>query len=1176
MSLRFICGRAGSGKTRFCLNEIKARICSGTTKPVVLLVPEQFSFQAERDLITVLETGGILKTEVLSFRRLAFRIFHEVGGITYPHIHPAGKCMILYRILDKMRDSFHVFAKSVDRQGFINTLATLITELKRYNITPEILETAGKRLDDEDPLKDKLMELHAIYAIFEQTLRERYRDADDDLSQAAEKLGAASLYEGAEIWIDGFSGFTPQEFQVIGRLLRKAERVNISFCTDGLDGDNASGDTDVFSAVKTAYRKLVKIAQENGIEIEPFVHLNHHPLFRFRASPELSHLEAYLNAYPYKIYREKTRDVLLFSALNIFSEIEAAARDIIHLCRDRGLRYREIAVVTRNLAGYENLIEVIFTEYGIPCFIDRKRDIANHPLIRLILSMLDIFNENWSYEAVFRYLKTGMTEIDQESIDRLENYVLACGIRGSRWTEEKDWNMSPDLIPDQKSLDAQSKMLEDVNSIRALVSAPLLEFRKKNKGRKKAAELCGSLYDFLCTLGVPERIEDSIERFRKSGDLNLANEYSQVWNIVMEVFDQTVEVMGEETFGIERFSDILKIGFGEYQIGLIPASLDQVLVGSAERSKSHEIKAMYILGVNDGVFPSAVLEEGILSDQDRAVLNKAGIELASDTRTQAFDEQYLVYRALTTAGNYLRISWPIADQEGRTMRPSMVIFRLRKLFPALSETSNILSDLSPEEEIGLVSSRDPSFKQMVTALRQRADGKEIPPIWPEVYRWFAAQEEWKEKCRTVRSAFQYKNLARPVGQDKILALYGDPALSSVSRLEKFTACPFAFYVQYGLGARERKVYRLSPPDVGTFMHAVIERFSRLVSEGDLSWRNFDRDWCQAKVGEIVDEMLQKMQGAGIAGSKRYTAMIVRLKRVVSRAVWLIAEHIRRSSFNPVAYEVGFGAQEKYPPITIELDSGEKIFLTGRIDRVDALKTEEGTYLRVVDYKSGSKDFRLSDLYYGLQIQLITYLDAIQQGQQGDDSLALKVRQTKEPSPCPDKVAEGQTEEPSPCLPGGMLYFKIDDPMIKGNGKLTEEEIELAIMKQLRMRGLLLADVKLIKEMDHTMEGSSLIIPATINKGDVLGKNTSAATMAQFKLLRKYVRKLLKDLCREMMKGNVSIQPYKKKGTTSCTYCSFLPVCQFDTSRKENAFRLLYDKENDEVWSLMGEEGKTNG
>lgn len=1142
MSLRFIYGRAGSGKTTLCLQEIKSKIQNGSERPLVFLVPEQYSFQAERDLISVLETGGILKTEVLSFQRMAFRIFNEAGGITYPHIHSAGKCMIIYHILDKQKDKFRIFAKSADREGFVNTVSTLITEFKRYGVTAQQLEKSSRDLSENDTLRKKLSELNLIYAEYEKTLTERYRDSDDDLTLASRKLETCSIYDGAEIWIDGFASFTPQEYKMIGQLLKKAERVTISLCTDMLEHDPASKDIDVFSPVKNAYKKLAILANEQNINIEPPVFLSQKP--RFDASPELDHLESNYYSYPYTSYKGKTQDVFLFSAISIFSEVEATAGEIIRLCRDRNLRYRDIAVVSRNLASYEKIIEAVFSEYEIPCFIDRKIEISNHPLVRLIESMMDIFNENWSYEAVFRYLKTGLTGIAQDDIDTLENYVLACGIRGGSWTSEKYWEMTPELIPNEKVSATQKEMLGDVNNIRAKVTATLIEFRKKVKGRKTAAAFCSGLYEFLCTLGVPDNIEKTIRMFREKGELALANEYSQVWNIVMEVFDQTVEVMGDEAVSLERFSKIIKIGLGEYKIGLIPASIDQVLVGSVERSKSHEIKAMIILGTNDGVFPSSAIKEGVLSDQDRIVLNHLGLELASDTRTQAFDEQYLVYRTLTAAGMYLRISWPISDSEGKTMRPSAIISRIHKLFPQCTEISNILPAATLSEELELVAAKKPAFRQMVTALREKSDGKSILSVWPKVYKWFLSDEKWKKNCENVRLAFQYKNLAKKIDAEKIKALYGEPVQSSVSRLEKYTACPFAFYVQYGLGAKERKIYRLSPPDIGTFMHAVIERFSQIVSKGDISWRNFDREWCNSKVSEIVEEMLDKMRGSGISASERYTMLALRLKRVVSRAVWLIAEQIRRSSFNPVDYEVGFGDGEKYPPITIELDSGEKVKLTGRIDRVDALKTEEGNYLCIVDYKSGAKDFRLSDVFYGLQIQLVTYMDAVWESNV--------------------KMSE------NPVYPAGMLYFKIDDPLIKASVMLSEEEIEAAIMKQLKMKGLLLADVKLIKQMDNTIEGASKIIPATVNKGDVLGKNTSAASMEQLDLLKKYVKKLLKNLCTEIVKGNVAISPFKKKGMTSCKYCGFSSICQFDASIQENSYRLLHDKENEEVWKMIGE------
>jgi ATP-dependent helicase/nuclease subunit B len=1148
MSLRFVYGRAGSGKTRYCLNELKASIGTGTQNAKILVVPEQFTFQAEKDLVALLNTGGIIKTEVLSFRRLAFRVFNEVGGIAFTHIHPAGKSMVLYRIMDKFKDSLEYFSKSVNQPGFVKTLSTLITEFKRYSVTPQRLSLAGDRLEKDDLLKDKLSELSLMYEAFDKIINERYRDSDDDLTIAAEKLLDSNNYRGAEIWIDGFTDFTSCEYNMISQLLHLAKSVTITLTIDSLKDDTLS--QGIFSASVYAYSKLTQIACDNNIVIDPPIALNPKPLYRFSGNPELSHLEYYLDTHPYEAYTKPTKNISLFSSSSIFSEIESVATDILHLCRDEGLRFRDIAVVTGNLSGYEKLIEIVFNEYKIPFFMDRKLDIVNHPLIRLILSALEIFTENWSYESVFRYLKTGLTGIAEDKIYRIENYVLACGIRGSRWTGSEDWNMIPELIPDDKDSNWQ-ELFTDINNTRKAIIKPLMDFRSKTKGRNTAKEYCSALFDFLCTLNVPEQIEILVDEFRKNGELPLANEYSQVWNIVMELFDQTVEVMADETFGIERFYNIIKIGFAEYKIGLIPQSLDQVLTGSVERSKSHEIKALYVLGANDGIFPATGPNEGILSDDDRIKLDKLGVELAKDTRSKVIDQQFQVYRTLTTPSDYLRISWPISDQEGKTLRPSTIISRLRKLFPAISESSDLLPHVTNQEVIEKISSANATFRHLTGALRQKADEKEILPVWRDVYLWYQSRPEWARALKANRQAFAYSNHAKPVSEEMVKKLYGQHLISSVSRLEKYTTCPFAFFVQYGMGVKERKIFKLSAPDTGTFLHTAIERFSSLMDtscegsgneEAVVTWRSFSEEWCENKVSDIIDEMLQNMKGSGISSSKRLTALTVRLKRVVTRAVMVIAEHIRRSSFYPVDYEAGFGDNEKYPPITLTLETGETVRLFGRIDRVDMLKTPEGKYLCIVDYKSGTKDFKLSNVYYGLQLQLITYLDAIWES--------------------------GSKNSEEPILPGGMLYFKVDDPMIRSDSILTDEELEKAIMKQLRMKGLLLADVKLIKQMDNTINGASVVIPATLNKGDVLGKNSSIATEEQFGLLRKYTRKLLKDLCLEILRGSVPIRPVKDKKGSACTFCSYMPVCQFDTKMNDNTYRFLYEKDKDEIWKLL--------
>lgn len=389
-----------------------------------------------------------------------------------------------------------------------------------------------------------------------------------------------------------------------------------------------------------------------------------------------------------------------------------------------------------------------------------------------------------------------------------------------------------------------------------------------------------------------------IDKFKKAGELNLAGEYGQIWNIVMGILDQAVELLGNERMGLERFLNILKIGLGEYKTGLIPPALDQVLVGNIERSKSHEVEALYILGVNDGVFPAPGIDEGILTDKDRCILQSLGLELAKDTRSKAFEDQYMVYSVLTTAGKYLKISVPIADHEGRTLRPSIIISRMRKLFLNITETNNIVCSDDENDELELVSCRESTYNKLLSVMRKSAEGHEIKPLWWDVYFWYESNKEWQDKCLIAKTALAYTNLVKPIGKEKVLKLYGNPIYSSVSRFETYASCPFAYYIQYGLKAKERKIFNLTPPDIGTFLHAVLEEFSRYVSESDIPWRDIERDWCVKKVAEISDRLLENMQGGSIKnGTKRYKILVKRLDRVLFRAVWLIVEHIKEATLS---------------------------------------------------------------------------------------------------------------------------------------------------------------------------------------------------------------------------------------------------------------------------------------
>lgn len=1144
MSLRFIYGRAGSGKSFACRSEIADALKDNRNERLILLVPEQYTLQAERNLIQTIGKEGIIRAEVLSFRRMAYRVFSEVGGITRQYIQPAGKCMLLYRIMHQIKDKLKVFSNAARQQGFVNTLAGTFTEFKRYYVTPELLMHTGEGIEGDELLKNKLEDIRMIFEAFEKIMHEKYLDSDDDLTMLADKLPLSRQLDGAQIWIDEFSGFTPQEYRVIEELLKKAKRVSICFCTDCLMEEYQPDVDEIFSPVKNAVRKLMALAKDHHIPVEKPKAFTGHPCFRFKDNEELGHLERYFFSFPYRTYKEKTKNIGLFTAMNIYTEIENTARDIVSLCRDRGIRYKDIAVVTRNLADYEKLISVIFDQYDIPYFIDSKKDIVSHPFVLLVLSCLDIFVRNWSYESVFRYLKTGLTNIETHDIDIIENYVLATGIRGNRWTKEEEWDFPISSNAPQERSEYEKQLLDQVNDIRKRITSPLIRFRSKTKGRKTVREICAALYEFLCDIGVPGRIEQRIETLKDAGELDLANQYGQIWNIMMGVLDQMVEVLGDDMLTVERFKELLAIGVAEYQVGLIPPALDQVMVGSVERSKSHDIKALYILGVNDGVFPAVEKDEGILSDKDRETLRSLGVELAPDTRTKAFEEQYLIYKTLTSVSGYLRLSYPIADLEGGAMRPSVIISRLKKVFAGIYEQSNIAVNNTVADNMQMIGAAMPTFHELITKIRCQVEGESIHPLWWDVYRWYRCNDQWRHPCKTALSGLFYTNQVNTVPAEKIKNLYGSPAYTSISRMEQFASCPFSYYVKYGLKAEERKVFKLSAPDLGTFMHTVLEEFSKKMAQGDIRWEQVTKEWCTEIISTIIDDLLKKMSRSIFNSSQRYQYIAGRLKRVLSRAVWLIVQHIQRSGFEPIGYEMSFQEKGDFPPITIALPSGEEIKLVGRIDRIDGLKTEEGTYLRIIDYKSGSKAFKLCDVYYGLQIQLITYLDALWE--------------------------HGGKKLPKPILPGGILYFRLDDPIVKAGASATEEQIEREIMKQLKMKGLLLADVKLIKEMDRNIQGDSLIIPARLNKGDTLGKSSSVATAQQFEILRKHVRKLLTKLGEEMLKGDVSIKPYKKKKFTSCTYCEYASVCQFDPGLKDNEYRVLSDLKDEDVWKVMEE------
>ncbi|HII4441860.1 TPA: helicase-exonuclease AddAB subunit AddB [Clostridium perfringens] len=1157
MGLKIIYGRAGTGKSTFCINQIKKKINNSPTNKLILLVPEQFTFQTENKVLSAIGERYVLNAEVLSFKRLAHNVFNECGGATRTIMGDAGKSMLIFKVLEDLGDNMTVFKNASRQKGFIDIASKTITEFKKYNVNNEVLDLTINEIEDEN-LKMKMEELKDVFNEFNSRLHEGYIDEEDQLLLLNEKLDGCSLYDGAEIWIDEFSSFTPNQLSVIGKLLKRAKSVNITLSIDEVN--SPKGESDLFVATKNTEKRLMNLIQEEGIAFNGYINLNEDIPYRFKENKELAHIERQLYAYPFKQYRGKNNSLRLYRANNNYDEIEFVAKDILRLVREKQYRFKDISVICRDVDNYEKVVSAIFTEYEIPYYIDKKIDIASNPLIVFINSAVDIISKNWTYESMFKYLKTGLIKEFRgvegaELIDELENYVLAYGIKGKKWMEE--WvNYSSSILKEEEISEENKQRLERLNDIRETIVNPLDEFNKECKGKKTLKEFATILYEFLDSkLDVMDTIDKYVDYFKENDMAIEAKEYSEVRDIFIDVLEQAVDVLGNEVMDLNEFMKVLNIGLSQYEMGLIPVALDQVNIGDITRIKSRGTKALYIIGVNDGVLPSASKEEGILSDNDREILLEKGISLASDTRTKIFEEQFLVYTAFTIAEQYLVVTYPLADFEGKSQRPSIIVHRLKKILPNVKEESEGFKLVNDKYE--KISAKIPTLNELMIAIRKNYDGAEIEDYWKYVYDWYLREPKWKERIEYVRKGLEYTNLENNISKEKAKKLYEDNKNKislSVSRLERYAQCPFAYYIQYGLKAKDRKIYEFTAPDLGSFMHEILDEFTNEIKEKDLKWSDLSKENCRNIINSLVDNQVKNNKSSILNSSKRYSYFTDRFKRILTKSVMVISEQMKRSDFEIYKNELAFGFSKDVNSIKLDLPSGESFYLNGRIDRVDKLNLDGETYLRIIDYKTGSKKFDLNKFYNGLQMQLLVYLDALINNS--------------------ENIVENQA------MPGAILYFRIDDPILKSKGDLTEEEIKSEVLKELKLEGLLLDDVKVVKAMDNTLEHGtqSLIIPANMKKAGDLGKNKALITMEQFELLRKYVNEKMVEICQNMIEGKIDIEPCKENKNIVCDYCNYSHICQFDSSLEDNRYKVIPKKKDEDIWKSINEKvgGEVNG
>lgn len=1130
MALQLILGSSGSGKSFQLYQTIIEASVNNPKENYILLVPEQASMEAQKALVQHHPAKGIMNIDVLSFGRLAYRVFEELGVRQYPVLDDTGKNLVLRKIMEKYKKELALYGSKLNTPGFISEIKSMLSELYQYGIREEELEEMLVFAEKKPMLKAKLSDLKIIRQGFEEYMAEAYITKEELLDVLCRVAEQSALIKRSVICLDGFTGFTPVQYKLLGLLMKCAKMVYITVTLPEKEKpDKIYGEQELFYLSKTTISKLGALADEMRVKQLPHIRMQGEPL-RFKQAPALAALEERIFRYPYKPYEGEISEIELSEAQNPAKEAETAVRKIWHLVKEKGYRYRDIAVISADMEQYGDILKEAFDKQGIPCFIDRKNTIMGNPFVEFVRSVLMVLKENYSYESIFRYLRTGLAGMERADIDLLENYCLALGIRyRSDW--EKLWTRHTREVSPEK--------VELVNALRCQVTediAPLAEvWDKKNVTvREKMTEL----HTFIRKHEIQEKLARYEQQFAGEGKKGLSKEYSQTYALVMELFDKIVTLLGEEKIESRELSDILDSGFEEIKVGIIPPSVDMVLVGDMERTRLNDIKALFFLGVNDGLIPQNGGKGGILSQAEREFLKENKIILSPTVRENAYIQKFYLYLNLTRPSRYLHVSYARTSADGKALRPSYLTGTLKKLFPGITIQRE-------EREMDYLTTPEASMEYFLMGLKEALKGQ--PSMeWRELYSWYLKNRDFSDKVKQYIGAASASRIETKIGELAAARLYGPQPVHSVTRLEQYSACAFAHFLSYGLRLKTREEYELLSMDLGNMFHSAMERYSKKLAQEGLEFADVTEQKRKLLVEECITEITTDYGNSILASSARNTYFINRLKRITDRTVWALQNQLRKGKFRPVSYEIAFSRMDGLKALTIPLENGEDIRLQGRIDRMDLYEDENSVYVKIIDYKSGSTTFDLPSVYYGLQLQLFVYLDA-----------AMEMEKRKHP----EKLV----------IPAGIFYYNIKDPVVDISDMPQETDIEAEILGKLKMNGLVNAGDDVIRLMDNSFDKKSQVLPVSYNKDGSLSKSSSAMNKEQMDEVIRYARESMARMGREMLKGNIAAEPYEKGNRTACDFCDYRAVCGFDETQPGYQYRKLKDFDKEEFLRRISKE-----
>lgn len=1141
MSLQLILGGSGTGKSSRMYQMIVEQSVQFPDEKILLIVPEQKTMQAQKNIVTYHPCHGVMNVDVLSFERLAYRIFEELGMNQKAILEDTGKSMIIRRLLTEHETALSAFRGNIHKKGFVDEVKSMLSELLQYGVTPEMLHKRSMEMGTESVLYAKLQDITLIYEAFLDKVHEKYMTTEEVPDRLCDVIEQSAMIRHVTIYMDDFTGFTPIQYRLMTRILQTAPKVVMTINVDITDHPyRAASMENLFYLPKDTIFQLERICREYHVSRKADILLDGSEKGRFKNSAELAALEKNIFRKAPTPWMDENSDIRACMLTMPNDEMRFAAMTIHEYVAKKHYRYSDIAVVASDMQLYRSSAEYWFGKYDIPCFFDGKRNISGNMLIEWLRSLCGIFSQKYSYAAVFRYLRSGLSGICAEEADALEDYVLALGIRGhGKW--HKVWTAKMQGMTDDA--------LDVLNGIRERLIVPLEELDQIYRNKEsKNVDFMRALYRYMQHLDVKGQLAHWTAFFEKSGQLSRAKEYEQIYEVMIDLLERMHLILGQERFSIDVFSDVLDAGIQDVRIGIIPPGLDQVTFGDIRRTRLEDIKLLIFVGMNDGLVPQMETSGGLLTEIERGKLAMHHIQLAPTARENTCTEQFYLYMNMTKPSEQLILTCSEQDAEGKEKRPSSIFQRLYAVFPKLSLERQQSEVSKPKDVLH-------SYQLMIQGLRTLSETGKMTDGWLDIFDWFCHQPDYQQQTRQLVDAAFYRRWKEQLSRAAVEAVYGGKLTGGVTMLEKYAACAYAHFLTYGLHLKERKIYQVQAPDIGMIFHQAIERFSLRIGRSGYQWRTIPDETRDHLVEECVNSVVLEYNHSVMQDSMRADYLKEKIMRMTKRTIWALQQQLKKGDFEPVGYEVRFTTELENQQMQMSYGDRGVMTLNGKIDRMDQCETEDQVFLKIIDYKSGQTQFDLTSVFYGLQLQLMVYMNA-----------ACEDQQKKHP----DCVV----------IPAGILYYHIDDPLVISEdfddfaGKMTDSadaEDSTAILEQLAVDGLVMDDSEAIRHMDHHPDEAPKVLPIKLKKDGTLSAVSSAASPENFEVLSWHVKRTTRALGEKIFSGNIHPHPYRYGPKKACDYCNYRAVCGFDPEFEGFDWKYLSKLKKDEIWERIRKE-----